>query len=72
MNVFTFVFLIVTVSLVAGLVKTWIEQRKGRDQSAGEIEATLVKIEALEERVRVLERIVTEHRVGLKEQIDSL
>ena len=32
----------------------------------------MAKIDALEERIRVLERIVTEHNIDLKQQIDSL
>lgn len=72
MNALTFVFLIVTVSLCAGIIKTYLEQRKGRDQSAGELEQTLAKIDALEERVQVLERIITEKPVDLKRKIDAL
>ncbi len=71
-GVFTFVFLIVLVSLVAGVARSWIEQRKKGDRSDEEIADTLQKIEQLEERIRVLERIVTENRVDLKQQIDSL
>lgn len=72
MNVFTFVFLVVTVSLVAGVVKTYLEQRNSRQDLGEDIEQTLARIDVLEERVRVLERIVTEKPVGLKEKIDSL
>ncbi len=71
-GVFTFVFLIVLVCLVAGVARSWIEQRKKGDRSDEEIADTLQKIEQLEERIRVLERIVTENRVDLKQQIDSL
>ncbi|HEX7061482.1 MAG TPA: hypothetical protein VF200_05895 [Woeseiaceae bacterium] len=72
MNVFTFVFLIVTVSLCAGVIKTWLEQRKGRDQTAEEIEQTLARIDGLEERIEVLERIITDKRVDLRQRIDEL
>jgi hypothetical protein len=36
------------------------------------VEETLLKIDRLEERIEVLERIITESRFDLKEQIDSL
>ena len=37
-----------------------------------ELETTLEKIDQLEERIRVLERIITENRYDLKKEIDSL
>jgi len=37
-----------------------------------ELEDTLAKIELLEERIQVLERIITENRFDLKKEIDSL
>ena len=37
-----------------------------------ELEDALAKIDVLEERIRVLERIVTENRFDLKEEIDKL
>lgn len=72
MSVFTFILLVVTVSLVAGLIKTHLEQRNGRRHLGQDLEQTLAKLDALEERIRVLERIVTERPVDLKQQIDSL
>jgi site-specific recombinase len=72
MNVFTMVFLIVTVALCAGVIKTWLEQRKGRDETSGEIGQMLSRLDALQDRIEVLERIVTDDRVGLKRKIDSL
>jgi hypothetical protein len=72
MNVFTFVFLTVTVVLCAKLFQTYIESR---NRSASESEAadeTLLKIDRLEERIQVLERIVTEDRYDLKKRIDNL
>lgn len=71
-GVFTFVFLVVLVVMMAGVARSWIEQRKKGDRSDEEIAETLQKIEQLEERIEVLERIVTENRFDLKQQIDSL
>jgi hypothetical protein len=41
-------------------------------ESNEELEETLAKIEILEERIQVLERIITENRFDLKKEIDSL
>jgi hypothetical protein len=72
MNVFTFVFLTVTVVLCAKLVQTYIE-RRNKTGSEDEADAeTLLKIDRLEERIQVLERIVTEDRYDLKKRIDNL
>ena len=35
-------------------------------------EETQVQLDALEERIRVLERIVTEHKFDLREEINKL
>lgn len=71
-GVFTFVFLIVVVAMVARLVETWMKQRAVKVDSEEGIGEALTKIELLEERIRVLERIVTENKVDLKQQIDNL
>jgi hypothetical protein len=72
MNVFTFVFLTVTVVLCAKLFQTYIESRnKTRSENEADDE-TLLKIDRLEERIQVLERIVTEDRYDLKKRIDNL
>lgn len=71
-GVFTFVFLVVLVVMIAGVARSWIEQRNKDATSDQELADTLAKIEKLEERIRVLERIVTENRFDLKKEIDSL
>ncbi len=71
-GVFTFVFLVVLTVMVAGVARAWIEQRNKGSETDEELAETLAKVERLEERVRVLERIVTENRVDLRQQIDSL
>ena len=71
-GVFTFVFLIVAVVMFAGLIETWLKQRAGKAESDENISDALARIDLLEERIRVLERIVTESKVDLKQQIDNL
>lgn len=72
MNVFTFVFLVVTVTLCARLIRVYLENRHRKSEPPDDIEETLTRIDTLEERVQVLERIVTESRFDLKQKIDSL
>jgi hypothetical protein len=72
MNVFTFVIVLVTVVLCARLIQVYLENRKTDNRSADELEQTIAKMDALEERIQVLERIITESRFDLKKQIDNL
>lgn len=71
-GVFTFVFLVVLTVMCAGVARTWILQRAKNGDANEELAEALDKISQLEERVRVLERIVTENRADLRQQIDSL
>lgn len=71
-NAFTFVLLLVAIVMVAKVVRSYIERKKFTASPDEEIEETAAKIDALEERIRVLERIITENRYDLKKEIDSL
>ena len=72
MNVFTFVIVLVTVVLCARLIQVYLEQKKTGRRSDDELEQTVAKMDRLEERIQVLERIITENRFDLKKQIDNL
>jgi hypothetical protein len=72
MNVFTFAFLTVTVVLFAKLIQTWIENRSKLNSESEAVNETLLKIDRLEERIQVLERIITEDRYDLRKRIDNL
>jgi hypothetical protein len=67
-----FVLLLVGIVMCANIVQTFIKQRKEEPEANEELVETLTKIELLEERIRVLERIITENKFDLKEEIDSL
>lgn len=67
-----FVVWIVAIVMCARVVQTYLKQRRKEPEVDTELENTLAKIEVLEERIRVLERIVTENRFDLKKEIDSL
>jgi hypothetical protein len=67
-----FILMLVTIVTVGEVIKMWMKQRKIVPEETGEFEDTLARIDQLEDRVKVLERIVTENRFDLKNEIDSL
>ena len=74
-GVFTFVLLLVAIGACVKIFQAYLEHKREKGASDDELEGTLAKIEALEERVRVLERIITENpdtRFDLRRKIDSL
>jgi hypothetical protein len=58
--------------MCARVIETWLKEKRKKPENPDELEDTLSKIEVLEERVKVLERIITENRFDLKQEIDSL
>lgn len=71
-GVFQFVVIIVIVVSLSELAKTYLKQRARRTEPNEELNETLLRIDELEERIKVLERIVTENRYDLKKEIDGL
>jgi phage shock protein B len=72
---FEFLIVIVIVGSVTKLLMAWMrskESRRSSDESANENAALIQQLERLEERVRVLERIVTDDRFELKQQFKDL
>lgn len=67
-----FVLILVSIIMCARIIVTWIKQRKSKPDNTAELEETLSKIDMLEDRIKVLERIITENRFDLKREIDSL
>ena len=67
-----FVLLLVALVMCANICQTWLKQRKKEPEADAELQETLEKIDLLEERIAVLERIITENRYDLKKEIDSL
>ncbi len=67
-----FVLLIVAMVMCTNIVQTYLKQRKIEPEANEDLGETVAKIEMLEERIKVLERIVTENRFDLKKEIDSL
>jgi len=76
MNPFEFVVVVIALSFGYKLIAAWMrsrEQSRSSDESASAANAGLVqRLEQLEERVQVLERIVTDDRFELKQQFKDL
>ena len=71
-STFVFVLCIIAIVMCANVITTYIKQRKKEPEPNEELEETLAKIDVLEERIQVLERIITENRFDLKQEIDQL
>lgn len=67
-----FVLLLVAIVMCTGIIRTYLQQRNRQPENNEALEETQAKIDMLEERIRVLERIITENRFDLKKEIDSL
>jgi hypothetical protein len=71
-STFVFVITIVAMAMCANIIQTWLKQKKRAPEKDQELEETLGKIDRLEDRIQVLERIITENRFDLRNEIDSL
>ena len=73
MSTLFYVVCIVAIVFTADTIQKYMkmknEERKEQDP---ELEETLAHVEKLEERIRVLERIVTENKYDLGKEIDNL
>jgi len=72
MNTLFYVVCIVAIVFTADTVQKYLKMKNQKKESDPELEETLVHIEHLEERIRVLERIVTENKFDLGREIDKL
>lgn len=69
------IVMIVLIACVTGVVMHYITEKYKKKDNAEDMTAVdemLGQLEAIEERVRVLERIITENKFDLKREIDSL
>ena len=75
MQVFEFVLAIVFIALAAGVINNIIRvkaKRRVSDDSTADAAHYLAQLEALEDRVQVLERIVTDRNYDLKQKFRDL
>ena len=71
----TAIVFVVLIACITGVVSHYISENAKSKRKAGEsagLDETLAQLDAIEERVRVLERIVTENKFDLKREIDRL
>ena len=62
MNTLFYVVCIVAIVFAADTIQKYLKMKHEKRQQDPELEETLAQIERLEERIRVLERIVTESK----------
>ena len=72
MNSWPYIVLIVAIVFTASTIRRISENRSARNEADSDTEELLAKIDALEDRIRVLERIVTERKFDLEREISSL
>jgi cell division protein FtsB len=72
MNTMFYVLCIVAVVLAANTVQQYLKLRHRKEGSNALADETQAQLDALEERIRVLERIVTENKFDLREEINKL
>lgn len=72
MNTMFYVVCIVAIVFAADIYSKYLKLKHKQSESEPELEASLQKIKTLEERIKVLERIVTEQKYDLKDEINKL
>jgi FixJ family two-component response regulator len=74
-NPFEFVIIIIILSMIGQAIRSHYrtkELRRDRESNEAEVRETLDRLSKLEERIRVLERIVTDERYELKQRFKDL
>ena len=72
MDFFTFLFLTVLIGCSIPLMKLWQDGRRSRPIDDATRSATQHQIDALQQRVEVLEKIVTDGKYQLNRELESL
>ena len=72
MNTMFYVFCIVAIVLIANTIQQYLKLRHRKEDQGAIAEETQAQLDRLEERIRVLEKIVTENKYDLKEEINRL
>lgn len=70
MDVFVFVLAVIVITTIAGLIKEQMKQRRKMENAVGADQQA--RIDKLEERVATLERILTDDKSQLRQDIDAL
>ncbi|MEP4545198.1 MAG: hypothetical protein ABJ000_03405 [Saccharospirillum sp.] len=70
MDVFVFILAIIAITTIGGLIKEQMKQRRKADNAMGVDQQA--RIDKLEARVATLERILTDEKSQLRQDIDAL
>ncbi len=72
MNTMFYVVCIVAIVLAANTVQQYLKLRHRKEDKNVLADETRTQLDALEERIKVLERIVTENKFDLRDEINKL
>lgn len=72
MNTFEMVVIVVFLALLAGVLNNYIKGKNSKPDIDPQLHARLKRLDALEERVRVLEKIVTDRDYELRKEFRNL
>ncbi|MDH3350475.1 MAG: hypothetical protein OEM60_06415 [Gammaproteobacteria bacterium] len=72
MNTFLFVICLVAIVVTADTIQKIYKTRAAKQESDLGTDEAMAKLDQLEERIRVLERIVTESKHDLRREINRL
>ena len=72
MDVFEMVVVIVIVSCIAGVTNRYIKMKHAQTERYTPDEGTVDRMSELENRIQVLEKIVTDNKYNLEQEIDQL
>ena len=72
MNTMFYVLCIVAIVLAANTVQQYLKLRHRKEDKSALAKETQAQLDALEDRIKVLERIVTENKFDLRDEINKL
>lgn len=72
MNTMFYVVCIIAIVLAANTIQQYLKLRHRKQDQSAIAEETQAQLDRLEERIRVLEKIVTENKYDLREEISRL
>jgi hypothetical protein len=72
MNTMFYVVCIVAIVLAANTVQQYLKLRHRKEDKGTLAEETQAQLDALEDRIKVLEKIVTENKFDLRDEINKL
>ncbi len=72
MNLWEFITVVAIAGMLTGVIQSWLKSKQGTASSEKETIQHQQSLAALEERVKVLEAIVTDSKYDLKREFENL